>query len=514
MKQFYFLVGLLLLAFAAKSQTAVSGGIYTNTTWTKAGSPYTILDTVVVFPGVTLTINPGVVVRFANNKRLELRQASIVASGTNTDSIVFTSAAAAPGPGSWGSIYLNAGLGTANFSHCSFHYASNAIDFASASPLNVTSCNFSFNRNAIKGGSPTAGGAVSIDSCIFFGNTAYGVDLTYYGSGGTGYYISINHSLFSNNETGFSGQYQANCFIRNSVIRDNRTGAFAHFMTMDSCIINHNKTGVTSYGQNIISHCVVDSNTSVGIASSGDSIVQCVITHSPVGIHSHISSIYNCTIEANSVNIKDKGTAMSNQISFIVNDTIRNGLVGIDSMRAIYVVTKCVIEHNGIGILLMNPASFISCNKISNNSPYNLRVGTPWTVHVENNYWGADSTTTRSSIYDGYVNVNAGLASFMPIDTSCYLTLTDTSVTTSITQMTITGLKIYPNPTLNYFIIETPEDGTNYSIRLLDLLGRQQSSMSLSIGRNKLDVSTLSSGIYMLQIAANGRSSTERLIKQ
>src|SRR5438105_3566521 len=70
-----------VLSFAAKSQTNVSGGIYTNTTWTLANSPYIIIDTVVVFPGVTLTIEPGIVVKFANNKRLEIRQASLIAVG-------------------------------------------------------------------------------------------------------------------------------------------------------------------------------------------------------------------------------------------------------------------------------------------------------------------------------------------------------------------------------------------------------------------------------------------------
>jgi len=46
------------------AQTYVSGGIYTNTTWTKANSPYVVTDTIVVFPGVTLTLQPGVIVKF------------------------------------------------------------------------------------------------------------------------------------------------------------------------------------------------------------------------------------------------------------------------------------------------------------------------------------------------------------------------------------------------------------------------------------------------------------------
>src|SRR5258706_11658097 len=96
-----------VLSFGTKSQTNVSGGIYTNATWTLANSPYIVVDTVVVFPGVTLTIQPGVVVKFANGKFLEIRQATLIAVGTSVDSITFTSNSATPTPGIWGRIFFN-----------------------------------------------------------------------------------------------------------------------------------------------------------------------------------------------------------------------------------------------------------------------------------------------------------------------------------------------------------------------------------------------------------------------
>lgn len=50
----------ILFAFSAHSQTIISGGIYSNTTWTKANSPYIITNNIVIFSGVALTIEPGV----------------------------------------------------------------------------------------------------------------------------------------------------------------------------------------------------------------------------------------------------------------------------------------------------------------------------------------------------------------------------------------------------------------------------------------------------------------------
>jgi hypothetical protein len=54
------------------------------------------LDTVIVNPGITLTIQPGVMVRFKNDAELDTysqpnNYAHIIAVGTITDSITFTS---------------------------------------------------------------------------------------------------------------------------------------------------------------------------------------------------------------------------------------------------------------------------------------------------------------------------------------------------------------------------------------------------------------------------------------
>src|SRR4051812_45232948 len=90
MKKHFLLLALVITFSKAHTQTNVSGGIFTNTTWTAANSPYIVIDTVVVFPGVTLTIQAGVTVQFANNKRIEVRQAKLIAAGTASNAITFT----------------------------------------------------------------------------------------------------------------------------------------------------------------------------------------------------------------------------------------------------------------------------------------------------------------------------------------------------------------------------------------------------------------------------------------
>jgi hypothetical protein len=72
------------------SGTIVAGGPVSGT-WTKAGSPYTVTGDIRVPKGRTLTIEPGVAVKFAGHFGLTAGyRATLRARGTETDPIVFT----------------------------------------------------------------------------------------------------------------------------------------------------------------------------------------------------------------------------------------------------------------------------------------------------------------------------------------------------------------------------------------------------------------------------------------
>ena len=63
-------------------------------------SPYTVTGNVVVDAGVTLTIDPGVTVKFDSGKVMEV-EGTLVARGTSTSTVTFTSSAASPAAGDW-----------------------------------------------------------------------------------------------------------------------------------------------------------------------------------------------------------------------------------------------------------------------------------------------------------------------------------------------------------------------------------------------------------------------------
>ena len=76
-------VGGLQLALA----TNVSSIIASDTTWTKANSPYNLVGNVLVNNGVTLTIEPGVTVNL--NSYYIMVNGTLTARGTSDDQIRF-----------------------------------------------------------------------------------------------------------------------------------------------------------------------------------------------------------------------------------------------------------------------------------------------------------------------------------------------------------------------------------------------------------------------------------------
>lgn len=89
-----FLVVCLALFQFAQAQTTIQGGIVSGL-WTKSASPYIIRGSLLIPNDSTLTIEPGVVVDFRGQFKLNI-QGRLVAKGTAGDSIYFTTSVPQP----------------------------------------------------------------------------------------------------------------------------------------------------------------------------------------------------------------------------------------------------------------------------------------------------------------------------------------------------------------------------------------------------------------------------------
>lgn len=232
MKKIFTLLSLIFFLSHFKAQTFVSGGVFTSTVWTQTNSPYIVTGTVVIFPGVTLTIQPGVTIKFDPNAVFEVR-GKCTAIGNVNDSIVFTSNLSSPAPGSWYGIKL-IGTNTPSISnqfsmeYCKGMYADRFIDFDLAyyGPYNFKHCYFAHNNSVnYDGGLPT----INFEYCHFVSNVT-GLDWPQFGG-------RVSHSYFLNNVIGTNAFDRVDsCYFAGNT----GTACVTYGPTVGNKIINNN----------------------------------------------------------------------------------------------------------------------------------------------------------------------------------------------------------------------------------------------------------------------------------
>jgi len=268
------LLAVILIAafsFSSRGQTPVSGGIYANTTWTLANSPYVVTGNVVVFPGYVLTIQPGVTVKFDNGMQIEIRQSQLFALGTINDSITFTSNSSTPTIGCYSGILLTDCSQTQQFNYCNFLYSNHPLASQGSNTFfpKISNSNFRYNLSGLVMD-------VDIDSCNFSYNTKGIGGISGFGLG------DINFCSFTNNQFGIAQSQGTN--ITNCNFSGNQYGLF----------ISSNMTNVQN--------CVISNNSKAGVVFNGGGytvIKQCQINNNGIGIYDSSGYSVNNTINMN-----------------------------------------------------------------------------------------------------------------------------------------------------------------------------------------------------------------------
>ena len=414
------------LSFTTQAQTYFHGGIYANTTWTLANSPYIITDTVVVFPGDTLTIQPGVVVKFDSTVYMEIRQASLIANGTAALPITFQANSTNAGRYFWNGIYLTM-ADSLEFNYCIVENSTNGL----TGRLNLFNDWHLRNSSFLNNFNPVQ---------LFFNNASH-------------------YAIFNSNYL-----YSAFIFF-DSVLFDNNSnihiGGGQITPVMNSYFISNsffiNSGSVFLYNSNIafntkVKNCYLTNNLNV-ILREEDSILNCSFSKNLQNIifntnscHSNsfikngynqfgnVNSISYCVIDSNTTGV------VSTSGIVLTNSILRNNSIGIDLSNAYnYVIKQNKLFNNGIGIWA-NSSSLdsIYCNKIFNDTLYDFKYSANANTHIGSNDWGDTSIAhIRSKIYDGYTNIASGLVNFLPIDTGqCYLSSCNLVLTPTVTNAT------------------------------------------------------------------------------
>ncbi len=249
----------------ANGDTSISGGIYSDATLLKINSPYIVTDTLTLFPGITLTIEPGVVIKFNYNVPFNVR-GTLITNGTSSDSIVFTSSSASPYKGIWPGLRLTSASGAIlNASYCKYQYATIGILVGSLTGGLTTISHSSFisNLTGITGYGYHSRDIV-MDSCLFINNTK-GI-----GADGNAAAIYISNSFFYNNQSGVT-MYERDTIV-NTTFCNNQIAVVMDWITLLNCTIINNRIGLKpDYLDNtkIVKNCTIAKNDTGIILHNG-----------------------------------------------------------------------------------------------------------------------------------------------------------------------------------------------------------------------------------------------------
>jgi hypothetical protein len=392
MKKNLVLVFLLISVFGF-AQTNVSGAYFSNTNWSKAGSPYTVTGDVQVPAGVTLSIEPGVQINFSGDYQI-LVKGYLMANGTNALPIVLNSGTTT---GKAMILFRSTNLSISQMSNLKFtgpKYALQLEDESeySQSPIKLSGVltvkNIMLTNTAVqtKGYATTASlvlDSATISSTLIKGVYPRSESITLKNS-------TISHSTIN------SDSYNAGIIVENSAVNtsDFTLGCCgANFSILKSTVDNSTFSAYNNYYQ-------------VTIKDSK-------ITNSPINLP---QSDYGFTI-SNSILSCNTGTYVLICKNLTMTSTEITGNTsgtGIELYGGTNTIHNSSIKNNSTAVKIDNNTTLsIDSTSFENNSIYNIQNLSASNSSAKNNWWGTtDAAVIAAKIYDYYDDINYGIVDF------------------------------------------------------------------------------------------------------
>jgi hypothetical protein len=449
-KSIFLLAFLCLNSFISLSQTNVSGGIYQNATWSLSGSPYIVNGSVVVFPGVTLNIEPGVEIQINNltnnNIYIETR-GTINCVGTDALPIKIFPMYDTTNNVAWqGFVCTSSQGGVLNADR--FQISNAYFPFSYETPLSnyqYTNCIFNRCFQAV-----TVGNSVNLTNCQFIDN-----EVGVYGWS----YFTIENCLFKDNTTSIYA-YATALTMTNSSFIDNQIGLTFNSNVFESiyiadCQFSNNGLALNYPNKGIVQNCQFTDNTTA------------------------IQSAYQCEIVNN---------------LFSYNELAIEASVKAD-------IHNNQINENFGGLLISNVTSaqdrpLIYDNEICGNINYAINNNTNMNYSLLSNcFCGLDSAGIEQMIIDGYDDITKGLINYQIYDTTCNDLLGTVIKFGAIANIDEPTFDVnFENPVHSDILVFVGNEIESIEVR--DLSGR--AFVFSTTGSNHYDVSALPAGFYVL----------------
>lgn len=386
------------------------GGVFSeDTIWTLAESPYVVVSDVIVKENATLTIQPGVEVRFDGNYSVTV-YGSFWAEGTEANRIVFTSNKPEPNPGDWGTLkFVSTSNETFVLRYCLIEFATDGVTIESKQKAVIENSEIANNFNS---GIHILGQSDLLAS----GNV-----IRYNGNGITGSGDIISGIVVSNNSILYNDKYGVYLETEGSVTYPRAP--------IENIVIFNNNVSFNEYGIHLFSQSQL--YTEFGLYISNVTVSRNTVYFNDYGIYFktfgyYDTSMHNVRISHNHVFFGKYGIyfdAGGNWYRYVYDITVFDNIVSSNEIGIYYdahhfdlvsfdlTVTDNVFSSNYMGISIKGTAKInVTRNSISYNAYgvefnaskgnlaryndvyrnifYGMHVTENATVDAEYNYWG------------------------------------------------------------------------------------------------------------------------------
>lgn len=340
----------------------------------------------------------------------------------------------------------------------------------------------------------------------------------------------------------------------------NSTGAvdiFQSKVTVYNCLFSNNEGAAIKSAANAnsspkIINCTLNGNVTAGLnmpqinlgtSASDDTILisGCTITGETgtetaggIAVSTLAGGELNCIIENNIIENNRYGIAVygNNINSLIKNNIIENNDIQNDPMQGgsgisfwgnetnVSVVSGNTIKNNLWGITILNAAHPDLGNDENENSPgnneiygngnngsvYDVYNNTPGDIKAENNYWGTDNADTiELHIFHHPDDPSLGYVDFIPFNT--YTSVKEKKNNPNGKP------NIYPLPAYDFVYVTLTGNKKIKRLKLFNMDGRIVLNIPSGKKKNKLDISYLPAGVYILSVECEDKTFSGKIIK-
>lgn len=278
-KSFTVFILLIGLTGFTRAATHISGTLPDNSVWTTSNSPYIVDSDVTIGQDSSLTIDPGVTVKFTSGTSMMVN-GLLTADGTSGSPITFTSNASTPAPGDWGHIEFVTSTDPATIlNNCIVEYGgagsrnTNLFYEAGSPTIHITNSTVRYSSG---NGVTIRTSQLQISGSTFYGNANWGI----YGDAflATGTNIS-NSTVRRNTVGGIRIPNNALLVVNNVTVDSNDVGleiGIGSEASVTNCDIHDNSRGiVTLHDANPdIHNNNISGNTEYGLYHPGPNMVD------------------------------------------------------------------------------------------------------------------------------------------------------------------------------------------------------------------------------------------------